>query len=355
MRGRYKYKDKKEMKNNSSPKVIMITGAAGYVGAMLCHQFSKSPDLQKIIAVDMLPMPELLRDNKKIIWITVNLSENIWKIPAMINKPEVVIHCAWQIKELYGKGDLQRKLNVDSSRAVFEFCFKNAFVKKLIYFSTISAYGAYSENELDKPFTENDELREAESRYGTEKREVEMELRDMYETSNKTKQVFVIRPSSITGPRGRSMDSKKVGLLNILKNVLPFIPAGPSKWCRQYVHEDDITDAIAMFTFADVKKCPTYDTYILSPNDLVLAEDMAKLFGKSVVKIPPIFIRLAFFLAWHLSQGKIPTSKGGWRFFCYPIAVDGSKISKEFGFEYSYSSHDALEKEEGRYGAEAIT
>ena len=34
-----------------SPRVIMITGAGGYLGSMLCEQFSKSPDLVNIIAV----------------------------------------------------------------------------------------------------------------------------------------------------------------------------------------------------------------------------------------------------------------------------------------------------------------
>ncbi len=339
------------MRNDNSPKVIMITGAAGYVGAMLCHQFSRSPDLEKIIAIDMNPMPALLKDNKKIIWITANLADNIWKIPAKINKPEVVIHCAWQIKELYNEQALQDRLNMESSRAVFDFVFKNDFVKKLIYFSTISSYGAFVENDLGHLFTEDDALSEEESMYGNQKRIIENDLRKLYETSDKTKRVVIFRPSSITGPRGRSMESKKVGLLNILKNVLPFIPVGSDKWVRQYVHEDDVTDAVAMFTFGDPsgQKHSGYETYILSPNDLIFAKDMGMLFNKTVIKIPPILIRFAFFIAWHLSQGKIPTSRGGWRFFCFPIPVDGSKISRECGFEYSYSSREALEKEDGRY------
>ncbi len=338
-----------KLKINSSPKVIMITGAAGYVGAMLCHQFSRSPELEKIIAIDILPMPALLKDNKKIVWITANLAENIWKIPANINKPEVVIHCAWQIKELYGNEALQKRLNIESSRAVFEFCLNSTFVKKIIYFSTISSYGAYPENTLEKFFNEQDELKESESIYGTQKRIVEEALMELYNKSDKSKKVIVIRPSSITGPRGRSMDTKKIGLLNILKNVLPFIPVGSDAWCRQYIHEDDITDAVAMFTFDKEVGKSGYEVYILSPNDLIFAKDMARLFDKSVVKIPTPLIRFAFFLAWHLSGGRIPTSKGGWRFFCYPIAVDGSLITKKYDFEYSYTSRETLEKDEGRY------
>ncbi|MEK7066713.1 MAG: NAD-dependent epimerase/dehydratase family protein, partial [Patescibacteria group bacterium] len=104
-----------------SPKVIMITGAAGYLGAMLCDQFSKSPDLINIVAIDKRPMPEILRHNKKIIWLTANLYQNVWKIPALINKPEVIIHCAWQDEELYGQTDLQKQLNIKSAKNLMEF------------------------------------------------------------------------------------------------------------------------------------------------------------------------------------------------------------------------------------------
>ena len=44
---------------------IFITGAAGYVGAMLADQFSKRDEVTEIIALDKDQMPELLRGNKR--------------------------------------------------------------------------------------------------------------------------------------------------------------------------------------------------------------------------------------------------------------------------------------------------
>ncbi len=325
---------------NSSPKVIMVTGAAGYVGSMLCDQFSKSPDLEMIIAIDMLPIPGMLKDNKKIVWITANLYQNVWRIPALINKPEVVIHCAWQSIELYDKADLQKKLNLDSSRAVFEFVFKNQFVKKLIFISDASVYGSNLDNSLEHYFSESDEPKEDEILYGKQKSEAEADLRDFNDKSDGSKQVFVLRPTSISGPRGRAIGTK---------DQLPAIFVTNDMWGKQLVHEDDVVDVVAMFTFAGLFKKGTYEIYNLASKDLVSASDIANSLQKSVIKFPPLAIRLIFYLAWHLSAGKILTPPGSWKLYDHPVLVRGSKVTERHGFSYYYSAHETLAGGDGRY------
>ena len=76
------------------PESILITGAAGYIGAMLADQFSRSPELEKIVAIDMKPCPELLRGNDKIVWITADLAGGAWQREAGRHQPEVFIHRA---------------------------------------------------------------------------------------------------------------------------------------------------------------------------------------------------------------------------------------------------------------------
>ncbi len=340
-------KKQRETEKYTGPKVILITGAAGYVGAMLCDQFSLCCELDEIIAIDVKPEPELLKGNKKITWITSELSEGEWEKEIKNKKPEVVIHCAWHISEIYGERETQRKYNIEASSRVFDFVFSSPTIKKLIYFSSVSAYGALEDNSINRLFLEGDRLREVEYLYGAEKKEAESILAKKYSASDRTKNIYILRPASIMGPRANN-DIQKKGLIYILKNVLPFIPVSNDEWGRQYVHEDDITNIVGILTFNNAP-LKGYEVFNLSPEEIILASDMAKIFKKNTIFVPPIFVRVAFSLAWNFTQGLVPTGKGSWRYYCYPLFTDGSKVSRVLKYKYIYSSKDTLCGNSGRY------
>ena len=119
---------------------LFITGAAGYVGGMLCDQFSKRDDVKEIIGLDVEPIPELLKGNNKIIWINANTSDRTWQEIVGKKSPNIVIHSAWQIREMYGKRSLEWKWNIDGSDNIFDFAFDTPSVTRLIHFSTVASY-----------------------------------------------------------------------------------------------------------------------------------------------------------------------------------------------------------------------
>ncbi len=347
---------------------FFITGAAGYVGAMLADQFSKRSDVGLIVGLDKEPKPDLLKNNPKVFWITANTSDGSWQELARSKNPDVVIHTAWQIRELYGSRELEWKWNVGGSIGVFNFAFETLSVKKLIHFSTVASYGAFPENTTDHFFTEDEPFRKSEYLYAEEKRIVEEKLNEIYKKrsgSQNVPEIAIVRPAAITGPRGRyarirfglqaalSGSLRKEGsfLYDFISLWVSWVPVTP-KWLRQYVHEDDITDIVALLSFLPLKR--SYEIFNATPpGDVVFGKDMAEAVGKKTIPIYPWMARLAFFFMWHLTRGRVPTAPGSWRGYSYPIAVDGSKITKEYGYKYKRQSKDAFVKKEGRYASVA--
>lgn len=342
---------------------VFITGAAGYIGAMLAHQFSGRDDVRQIICLDRATRPPLLEGISKIVWIQAFTNEFDWQKKVAAYNPNIVIHTAWQIREFYGKQKEQWELNVTGSKNVFEFAFTTPSVQKLIHYSTVSSYSALPENTLEHAFTEDEPLRDSEYLYAKEKKVVEEYLKSLYEKAKKEKaphpQISIIRPASITGPKGRysrktfglqsalSGQLKETFTQKIVTAMLAWMPITPL-WCRQFIHEDDINDITALLAFGATNH--EYEAFnACPPGAIVRGKDMADAVGKKTITLHPQIIRAVFFVAWHISRGKIPTSPGGWKTYSYPIVVDGSQITKKYGYTYKMSPKDAFTKKEGRY------
>ncbi len=345
-------------------KIIFITGSSGYVGEMLVDQFSKRDDVGQIVGVDIVAPSSLTKDNPKLLFIQTNLGDFDWQEKVASYQPEIVIHTAWQIRELKDKA-MQYKMNITGSDNVFDFVFKYGFVEKLVYFSTVSSYGAFSENKIDHFFTEEEAFRPSEYFYAEEKRISEQHLENKFKKTKAEKEdvpnVYIIRPASITGPRGRYMrlrftlqsalsgqiKSAKNFWYSIVSSLVSFMPI-TQKWCRQFVHEDDINDIVTLLSFTDIQS--EYEAFNAAPaGPVVLGKDMAKAVGKKTIQVHPRLVQFAFFVARNISFGKIPTSRHLWKFYSYPIPVDGSKITKKYGYQYHANSIDAFTKTEGRY------
>jgi nucleoside-diphosphate-sugar epimerase len=340
---------------------VFITGAAGYVGTMLVSRFAKRDDVARIVALDKEAQPELLKDVPKLTWITANLSDGSWQEQVKQAAPTIVIHAAWQIREMYGQQKTQWKWNVLGSDAVFDLAFGTPSVTRLVHFSTVASYGAQPDNEIERRFKEEDGFRTSDYLYAEEKRIVEERLEAKYAESDKHVEVAIVRPAAITGPRGRYMrirfglqaalsgQLRESFIHRLISLMVSFVPV-TSKWCRQFIHEDDVVGIVELLAFTPLKRA--YDAFnICPPGPVVRGADMARAVGKKTLPVHPYLIRFAFFVMWHLSRGRVPTSRGGWKSYSYPIAVSGEKLTREYGYQYGYQSYDAFYYTDGLYEA----
>lgn len=342
-------------------RVVFITGGAGYVGETLCHQFSLRDDVEKIIALDKNPQSDFSKTISKLIYIQKNLADLSWMEEVKKYSPQVVIHTAWQIRTLYGDEKKQRLWNIEGSKNVFDFVLENDFVERFVHFSTAASYSARKDNRIDYYFSEAEGFREDDYVYAAEKKEVEETLENKFSKisearKNKLK-ITVFRPAAVTGPRGRFMKVRfglqsalqgnlKGGFLyKVITTLTAFVPVTDG-FVRQFIHEDDVTDAVALAAFSEIKW--SYEAFNLTPKGKpVLGKELAKVMKKKAVKIPTPLIRLVFFIFWHLTLGRIPTGKGVWRFYSYPIVMSGEKLAEVYTCKYD--SLEAICLTTGRY------
>ncbi len=323
---------------------IFITGASGYIGGMLAERFLENPLVEGVIALDMKPPPARFPlKHPKLSWIDYNLGDSGWEEKVLkIFTPDVIVHAAYVIRQGYGtKRAWQIKSNITAAERGFNFAFQNK-IKRLIHFSTVASYGALRTNTTEKLFREEDPFREAKYLYGVDKKVIEEKLQALYAKANPATQVLVVRPCAITGPRGQFM-FRRFGLL-FIKKGLPFIPLTGKDSARQFVHEDDIFEAIQFMVKDGIPGA--YEVFNLASPDLFLLKNMAREIGKISVRIPMILGKLTFGFLWHITRGKIPTVPAGINSYTYPIIVDGSKITR-LGFKYNYSGREALKADRG--------
>ena len=339
-------------------KTIFITGGAGYVGEMLCDQFSKRDDVASIITLDKEPQSDFSKQIPKLTYIQQNMADGGWEDIVTRHQPDTVIHTAWQIRAMYGDAEEQWRWNVSGSDKVFDFAIKNDFVTKLIYFSTASSYSARKDNRFEHMFTEEEGFRDDDYIYAHEKKVTEEHLTQKFDSANRSDlQVVIVRPAAITGPRGRYMRIR-FGLQSALQGNLKgspvykavtiltaFVPATKG-WVRQFIHEDDVNDIVQHFTFNNAPS--NYEVYNITPDsEPVFAPDMAKAVGKKILPIQPWMARIAFFFFWHGTRGKVPTCPGSWRFYSYPVVMSGKKLATQY--QCKHTSKDAFQYTDGRY------
>ena len=213
--------------------MVLVTGGTGLVGAHLILHLIENGDavraiyrklesIQKTKNLFSLYKKETLFE--KIDWIQADIID-VTSLEIAFENVEYVYHCAALISFDPKDEDLLRKINIEGTANIVNFCIANG-VKKLCFLSSISALGNLKENE--KIITEEAEWNpeKRHSDYAISKYGAEMEI---WRGQQEGLETVIINPGIIIGPgfweQGSGLLFKKIanGLSFYTKGVTGII------------------------------------------------------------------------------------------------------------------------------------
>jgi nucleoside-diphosphate-sugar epimerase len=320
---------------------VAITGATGIFGKALCARLDDDPKVDHIIGMARRafhPSEHGLR-NMEFRSGDVLRPE---QLDTAFAGADVVVHLAFTVLDRGMHPEQVRLVNVEGSANVFAAAAR-AGVKRVIYASSVAAYGAWADNPV--PITESHPTRGNPGFYYAEhKAEVEL-LLDSFEERHPDIEVVRIRPCIVVGPNSVDLfrgpvPTPLVGIF--LSRLLPTPLPDPGLAPLQFVHEDDVAEVFALATTAE----HVSGAYNLAGGGQMEAAELAQALGAVRVPIPAKLAKRLVNVAY---RARISPTGAAWiDMAAYPVILDTTRAREELGWVPKYDTrtalHDMLEK-----------
>ena len=316
---------------------VAVSGPTGEIGQALVGALERSRDVGRILGMARRPFDPRKRGWKKVSYMRGDVLDRD-AVGSLVHDADVVVHLAFMIM---GGAKESRTVNLEGSRNVFEATVA-AGAKRLVYASSVAAYGFHAEN--PQPLTEQVPARgTAAHYYSAQKAEVEALLADTLRHGATASYVF--RPSIVGGPNApllidslpytqisERLPAPVLALLDgvpILKPVLP--DAGVP---FQLVHHDDVASAMR----AAVLGRGEPGAYNLAASGQLTIKLLAEELGWYSMPLPELAVDA---VAETISRlGFLPAQAQWIAAFREPVIMSASKARRELGWR---PRHDALQ------------
>jgi UDP-glucose 4-epimerase len=319
------------------PLTVAVTGPTGEIGQAVVAALERSRDVGEILGMARRPFDPRERGWKKVVYRRGDVLDRR-KVTRLVEDADVVIHLAFMIM---GGAKESRRVNLDGSRNVFEAA-AQARVKRLVYASSVAAYGFHKDN--PQPLTEDVVARGTSAHYySAQKAEVEELLADALHGS-RTK-AYVFRPCIVAGPQAPllidSLPYTQVSerlpgpVLSLLEGVPILRPVLPDPGVPfQLVHHDDVASAMR----AAVVGRGRPGVYNLAASGELTVSQLADELGWYSIPVPELAVDAAAEMVSRL--GFLPAQAQWIAAFREPVIMSAAKARKELGWR---PRHDALE------------
>jgi UDP-glucose 4-epimerase len=315
---------------------VAVTGPTGQIGIPVVEALERDPAVERILGMARRPFDSAAHGWSKTEYRQGDIVDRA-AIDALVSDADVVIHLAFII---IGSRRESARVNLAGTRNVFEATVAAERPRRLVYTSSVAAYGYHSDNPV--PLTEDVPARGSpEHYYSDQKAACEAALDEM--TGGSSLEVFVLRPCIVAGPQAPAMAdampwSHLPGLVKTATRVLPLLkPLFPDPGVPlQLVHHDDVAAAVAL---AATTSAPG-GIYNIAGDGLISVSDVAKALGARPVRVPRLAATVASAVIARLPL--IPSAVEWLHVGRTSMVMDTSKAKSQLGWTPRYTSAEAL-------------
>jgi UDP-glucose 4-epimerase len=316
---------------------VAVTGPTGEIGQAVVAALERAPEVGQILGMARRPFDPASMGWKKVSYRRGDVL-NRRRVATLVEEADVVVHLAFMIM---GGARESRRVNLNGSRNVFEAAVA-AGVKRLVYASSVAAYGFHGEN--PQPLTEDVPARgTAEHYYSAQKAEVEELLADTLHNS-RTK-AYVFRPCIVAGPNApllidslpyTQISGRLPGpVLSLLDGVPILRPVLPDPGIPfQLVHHDDVAAAMRAGVLGRGKP----GIYNLAGPGQLTVKQLAEALGWYSIPLPELAVDALAEVIGRL--GFLPAQAQWIAAFREPVIMSTAKARQELRWR---PKHDAME------------
>jgi nucleoside-diphosphate-sugar epimerase len=305
---------------------VAVTGPTGELGRAFLRTLDRRRNVARVLGMARRPFDPAQLGLRKTEYRQGDVLDRA-AVDELAAEADVLVHLAFII--LGGHAET-RSVNLTGSRNVFAAAAAN--VKRLVYTSSVAAYGFHTDN--PQPLTEDVPVRGTERfYYSAQKAELEAALED--ETVGSGLEVYVLRPCIVAGPDAQMLIREIPRAPGFLRHAVPPVLPDPGT-PFQLVHHDDVASALVAAT----RGAGAPGVYNLAGEGTMTLGDLAHALGWHAIPIPHALVDIASLGAtlplmpslfqW-VNAGRVP------------VVMDTARARRELRWRPKYSTAETLQ------------
>ncbi len=315
---------------------VAVTGPTGDIGISAVSALEQHPEVERVVGMARRPFDPAAHGWTKAEYRQGDILDRD-AVDALVADADIVVHLAFIIM---GSRDESARVNLAGTRNVFEATVASARARRLVYTSSVAAYGYHSDNPV--PITEEVPPRGSpEHYYSEQKAACEAALAEI--TAGTPLEVYILRPCIVAGPKAPALAeampwNRLPDAVRKVSQAVPLLkPPFPDPGTPlQLVHHDDVASAIAL---AATTSAPP-GAYNLAGDGLLSMSDVGNALGARPLPIPRIAMTATSELLARLPF--VPSALEWLHAGRTSVVMDTGKARSQLGWTPKYSAAETL-------------